>query len=73
MGGKLGWSFDGWVVAVTMARGAGTLELQLFEDAYPESCTDVRRTRYSTCNEINASRYRFHDEPSSKNATANAR
>ena len=48
MGWKLGWSFDGWVVAVTTVRGAGTLELQSFEDACPESCTNVRKTKYST-------------------------
>jgi len=41
MGWKPEWSFDGWVVAVTMARGAGTLELHLFEDACPEGRTNV--------------------------------
>ena len=45
---KLEWSFDGWVVAVTMSRGAATLELQLFEDACAESCTNVRKTPCST-------------------------
>jgi len=48
MGWKLGWSFDGWVVAVTMARGAGALELQLFEYGCSESCTNVRKEPYST-------------------------
>lgn len=48
MGWKLGWSFDGWVVALTMARGAGTLELHLFKDADPESCANVQKTPCST-------------------------
>jgi len=47
MGWKLGWSFDGWVVAVTMARGAGTLELQLSGDGCIESCTNFRKTHCS--------------------------